>query len=183
VTLEQEIHRVDGRGCPCPVIATSQGPLVPFDVDAGRIVAGGENATVVLDGAGATLVSVPVSPLAAQLSGSDLAVLVRGQLLVYDVATGTRLHAWTLPDVPSGGECASPHSGTWECGAAQLVLEDVAHGLAAFVLDGKVHILRLADGVDATVAAGTLARFTDTGLVYADGASLHLVPFERLPIR
>jgi Tol biopolymer transport system component len=182
-TLEQEIHRADARGCPCPLVATSPGPLVPLDVDGGHIVAGGNNATVILDPSGARVLSIPVSPLAAQLSGADLVILVRGRLLVYDAATGTQLHAWTLPDVPSGGECASPHSGTWECRPAHLVLEDAAHGLATYVLDGQVHILRLADGADSTVAPGTLARFMDAGLVYADRPTLHVVPFDRIPLR
>jgi Tol biopolymer transport system component len=182
-TLEQEIYRVDGGVCPCSVIATSPGPLVPFDADGDRIVAGGENATVVYDAFGTQLVSVPVSPLAAQLSGSDLVILVQGELLVYDVATGVQQHAWPMPGVPSGGECASPHYGTWECRSPRLILEDAASGLATYVLNGQVHLLRLASGADATVGAGTLARFTDVGLVYADGANLHLVGFDRLPLR
>jgi len=32
------------------------------------------------------------------------------------------------------------------------------------------------------VGAGTLARFMDAGLVYADGARLHVVPYDRLPL-
>ena len=40
-----------------------------------------------------------------------------------------------------------------------------------------------ADGANAVVALGTLARFTDAGLVYAEGARLRLVAFDRLPIR
>jgi Tol biopolymer transport system component len=182
-TLEQEIHRVDPDGCPCPVVATSPGPLVPFDADAGRIVAGGTNATVVLDTSGAQLMSVPVSPLAAQLSGSDLVVLVRGRLLVYDAATGARLHDWPLPDVPSGGECGSPHTGTWECRTAALLLEDAARGLATYVLDGQLHILRLSDGADRLIGAASLARFMDAGLVYADGARIRLVPFAQLALQ
>jgi hypothetical protein len=154
---------------------------VPVDVDAYRIVAGGEQATVVDDANGTQLLSVTVSPLAAQLAGSDLVILVRGRLLVYDAPTGAQLHAWPLPDVPSGGECASPYYGTWECTNARLILEDAALGLAAYVLDGQVHVLRLADGVDTALAAGTLARFADSGLVYANGSTLHFVPFERLP--
>ena len=182
-TLEQSIHRVDASGCPCQVIASSPGPLVPFDVDQGRIVAGGENATVVYDATGKELLSVPVPPLAAQLSGRDLVILVQGQLLVYDAVTGTRLHAWPLPDVPSGGECGSPHSGAWECGEARLLLEDAGDGLVTYALDGEVHVLRLADGADSVIAAGTLARFMDAGLVYADGSQLRLVPFDQLPPR
>jgi NADPH-dependent 2,4-dienoyl-CoA reductase/sulfur reductase-like enzyme len=62
------------------------------------------------------------------------------------------------------------------------VLEDVARGLAVYVLDGEVHLLRLRDGADRVVAAGTLARFMDTGLVYADGARIRMTPFARLPL-
>jgi hypothetical protein len=62
------------------------------------------------------------------------------------------------------------------------VLEDVARGLAVYVLDGEVHLLRLRDGADRVVAVGTLARFMDAGLVYADGARIWITPFERLPL-
>ena len=183
---EQQIERVD-PGCrspdrPCPTVADSPaGPLVPFDVNEGRIVAGGNNATVLLDANGKQLLSVPVSPLAAQLSGSDLIVLVRGELRDYDTATGTSLHAWPLPDAPSGVECGSS-----ECYGPQpqprLLLEDAAHGLVTYVLDGQVHLLRLSDDKDVVVAAGTLARFMDAGLVYADGNRLHLLPYSTLPL-
>jgi len=43
-------------------------------------------------------------------------------------------------------------------------------------------VLRLADGFDKVVGRGTLARFMDEGLVYSDGARLHLVPYSQLPI-
>jgi hypothetical protein len=62
------------------------------------------------------------------------------------------------------------------------VLQDAAHGLAAYTLDGRIHLLRLADGHDTTLASGTLAAFTDTGLAYADGARIHHVPYDRLPL-
>jgi Tol biopolymer transport system component len=182
-TLEQRIHRVGVEGCPCPTIASALGPLAPFDVDGGRIVVGGDNATELLDSDGRRLLSVPVSPLAAQLAGSHLVLLMQGGLRDYDAASGALLHAWPLPDVPSGGECGSPHSGTWECRwDARLVLEDAARGLVAYVLDRHVRLLRLADGADAVVAAGTLARFTAEGLVYVDGKRIHLTPFESLPL-
>jgi hypothetical protein len=93
------------------------------------------------------------------------------------------MRAWPLPDVASGVECASPHDGAWECGQPRLVLEDVADGLATYLLDRQVHVLRLSDGVDSTVAGGMLARFTDTGLVYANGATLRLVPYAQLPMQ
>src|SRR5439155_19951729 len=139
-TIDQQIRRVEPSGCPCPVIASGPGPLAPFDVDAGRIVAGGDYATVLFDAEGKELLSVPVSPLAAQLSGSHLVVLVWRELRDYDASSGALLHAWPLPDVSSGGECGSPHSGTWECREPRLVLEDAAQGLVTYILDGQVHV-------------------------------------------
>lgn len=56
-------------------------------------------------------------------------------------------------------------------------------GLVACVLDASVHLLRLADGADTTVAQGSSARFVDSGLVVADGRRLRLLAFERLPLR
>jgi len=181
-TTVEEIRRVEPGGT-SRVIASSPGPLVPLDVDADRIVAGGSNATWLLDQDGKLLLSVSVSPLAAQLSGSQLVVLVQGALRVYDAASGQLERTWSLPDVPSGAECRSPSGSSWGCGGPRLVLEDAARGLVTYVLDGQVHVLRLADGVEATIGPGTLARFMDAGLVYADGARLHLVPFDRLPLR
>jgi hypothetical protein len=67
--------------------------------------------------------------------------------------------------------------------AAPLTLGGLSHGLAAYVVDREVHVLRIADGADRVVAPGTLARFMDAGLVYADGARVRFVPYERLPLR
>jgi Tol biopolymer transport system component len=178
-TTRQAILRVGAGGCPCPEIASSPGPLVPYDVDAGRVVAGGDNATVVYDANGAELLVVPVSPLAAQLDGSDLVVLRRGELRAYDAATGALRHVWSVPDVPSGAECERLGCSQ----APRLVLADAARGLVAYVLDGTVHLLRLADGADATVAPASTARFVGSGLVVADGPRLRLLGFERLPLR
>jgi hypothetical protein len=107
-------------------------------------------------------------------------VVVRGQLRDYDATTGALTHAWPLPDVPSGGPCVGPFPSP--CASIQLELDDASRGLATYVLDGQVHVLRLADGADKSVGRGTLARFMDAGLVYADGADLHLVPFAQLPL-
>jgi hypothetical protein len=180
VTTRQEIRRAVVGGCPCPTIASSPGPLVPFDVDRGRIVAGGDNETWVLDGNGTRLLTVEASPAAAQLSGSDLVVLRRGELRDYDSGTGAHLHTWPLPDVPSGAECETPNS--IRCSQPRLALEDAARGLVTYVLDGQVHVLRLADGADVIVASGATARFIDSGLVYANSLRLRLVPFDRLPL-
>jgi len=163
VTTEQRILRVGPAGCPCPTIASTPGALTPFDVDGGRIVAGGENETRLFDADGKLLLSIRASARAAALSGSDLVAHAGDELRRYDTGTGVLLRTWPV----SGG----------------FQLQDVARGLVAYVLDGQVHLLRLADGADATIGQGTLARFMDAGLVYADGARLHLRPFDRLPLR
>lgn len=184
VTTRQEIRHAPLGGCPCPVIGSSPGPLVPLDVQGGRVVAAGDNETWVLDAAGTRLLALPISPVAAQLSGNDLVLVRRGELRHNDAATGTLLNTWPLPDVTTGRECASPNPGRCPYSQpARLVLQDAARGLAAYVLDGRVRLLRLSDGVDVLVARGTLARFMDAGLVYVDGSMLHLVPFDRLPLR
>ena len=56
-----------------------------------------------------------------------------------------------------------------------LVLEDMARGRVVYTLNGQVHTLRLSDGHDTTVAEGTLARFTNTGVVIASGAKLRFI--------
>ena len=183
VTTAQEIRRALPAGCPCPAIGSTPGPLAPFDVDGGRVAAGGDNETWLVDGAGTRLLALPVSARAAQLSGRDLVVMRSGELRHYDAVTGALLQTWPLPGVTVGPECASPNVSRCHADRAQLVLEDAARGLVAYVLDGQVHELRLTDGADAVVVTGTLARFVEAGLVYVDGTRLQLVPFDRLPLR
>jgi hypothetical protein len=179
LAVSQQIYRLDASGCPCPEIASSAGPLLPADVDGGRIVAVGTNAILLLDRTGRQLPAVPVRALAAQLSGPDLVVAVQGELLDYDASSGSLLQSWPLPDVATGGFCGNPHP--WACPQTPLVLQDAAHGLAAYVVDGQVHVLRLADGTDVAVGAATTARFMDEGLVYADGEHLRLRTYALLP--
>ena len=171
--------QLDGR---CQLLRTEPGPLEPFDADGGRILAGGTNATLVLDGeTGAVNLSIPTPVLAGQLSGRDLVLLRRAELRRYDATTGALVRTYPLADVPSGGPCGTP------CYPPQLQLQDVAHGLVAYLLDGRLHVLRLSDGTDAIVAAGTAARFGDAGLFYAHEAPapyrgrITLLPFGSLP--
>ena len=181
VTTRQEIRLVPVGGCPCLALASSPGPLVPFDADASRIVAGGDNETWVVDASGTRLLTIPVSPAAAQLSGKDLVLERHGELWHLDASTGALLHSWPLPDATVGRECASPNGS--RCPYAQparLVLQDAARGLVAYVLDDQVHVLRLSDGRDAIVAPGTHARFMNQGLVYSVGSEIRLVPFDQL---
>lgn len=171
------VRRVDGTSCPCPTILSTPGPLYPADVDEGRAVAYGDNETIVLNRDGNRLMSIPVAPQAAQLSHDDLVVLTNGVLRDYNVPDGALLHSWRLPDVSSGPVCG------WRfCETKHLVLNDARRGLVAYVLDGTLHLLRLADGADVIVRGASLGRFMDDGLVYADGARLRFVPYSQLPL-
>jgi Tol biopolymer transport system component len=179
-TTSQEIDRLDPGGCPCPVLGSSPGPLVPADVDEGRIAAFGDNKTMLLDPTGAPILSIPISVAAAQLARSDLVAVRRGALLHYDAHTGALIHTWALPDVPTSGSCGSPHP--WTC-SASLMLLDARRGFATYAVAGQVHVIRLADGHDVAVGAGTTARFFTDGLAYADGSRIRVVPFESLALR
>jgi WD40-like Beta Propeller Repeat len=174
-----QVLRAEAGGCPCPTIASSSGTLVPLDVDSNRVVLGSDAETGLVDATGARLLTLPIASLAAQLSGSDLVVLVQGELRDYDANSGALRHAWPVPDVSSGRECSTPN-GVSCTSTPRLILEDAARGLATYILDGQVHVLRLADGVDTTVGSGMLARFTDQGLVYAAGDKLRMIPFSEL---
>jgi Tol biopolymer transport system component len=170
----------------CQQVRVEPGPLRPLDADAGRIVASGDNATVVLDADGDQLLSIPVATTAAQLAGSDLVVLVPGALRDYDATTGALLHSWPLPDVSLGGFCGEP---MWECGSPRLRLEGAARGMVVYMLDGKLHLLRLSDEADTVVADATGAQLDDSGLFYAYQTTgiwpgrIRFVPFDQLPLR
>jgi hypothetical protein len=157
------------------VLISTLGFLFTADVDAGRALVYGANETVVLDRDGNRLLSIPVSPLAAQLAGRDVVTRLAGEIRVYDAQAGVLMHAWALPNVASGPVCA------WRyCVPKRLVLQDAARGIVAYTLDGQLHLLRLETGKDSVVGPGQLARFMDAGLVYANGARLRLVPFASL---
>jgi hypothetical protein len=171
----------------CQGLRVEPGPLRALDVDAGRVVVSGDNATLMLDADGRQLISLPLSTQAAQLTSSDLAVVVPGALRDYDATTGALLHTWPLPDVSTGtGFCGVP---AFFCGSARLRLEDASRGIAAYILDGKIHLLRLRDGRDVVLHDGTAAGFDSNGLLYAYRATddwpgrIRFVPFDRLPLR
>lgn len=201
VVTRQSIRRVDGGVCPCPVIAEAAGRMEPLDVDQRRIVAQRNDDTVVLDADGTYLLSLPITPVAAQLSGKQLVVLLPRELREYNASTGAltrsvafgpislgrECQGWFDPGcfmgLASGGLCDITGFFTQGCGLPVWRLEDLARGIVSYVSDNQVHVLRLADGADAVVGYGSLSRFTASGLVYVDGARLHLVPFDALPLR
>jgi len=174
-----QVLRVERDGCPCPTIASSPGSLVPLDVSGNRVVVSSKNETQLLDANGAPLLTLPIASLVAEIDGSDLVVTVPGELRDYDESSGALRHAWPLPNVPSGRECGAPNGVTCMT-TPLLVLQDAARGLVTYVLDGHVHVLRLADGADTVIGAGTFARFLDDGLVYASKNKLRIVSFATL---
>jgi Tol biopolymer transport system component len=173
---------------PCHRIA--DGLLVPLAVDASRIVVlRSDGSLALLDADGRALLSLPFASgaaLGAALAGSDLVVLVQGALRDYDAATGTLVHTWQLPDVPTAGVCGIE---LWRCGSPRLRFEGAANGLAVYLLDGQIHVLRLRDGADVVVGYGTAAQLDDAGLFYAYQANglwpgrIRFVAFNRLPLR
>jgi WD40 repeat protein len=184
VVDRQTIERVDSAGCPCTAISTSPGPYTPLDVDQQRIVVSGLNETRILAADGTILLTVPVPALAAQLDGSQLVLGSGNELRVYDAETGALRNTWPLPAGSVGHDCDLFGDPTCNYGqpVPKATLEDVSRGLAAYVDAGRVHLLRLGDGADRVVGDGTLARFTDAGLAYADGARIRLIPYDLLPL-
>src|SRR5262249_34340186 len=178
---QKSIERVDPGGCPCSAISSTPGPYTPLDVDQNRIVVSGTNETRVLTSDGAVLLSEPVPTAAAQLSGSELVIAAGTHLQVYDTRTGGLVAMWPMPASPVGHDCDFYGDPSCNYGSPQshVMLEDLAHGLAAYIYAGQVHLLRLSDGADRTVAYGTLARFTSDGLIDADGARISLTPYDR----
>ena len=177
----------DGPGPPsmCVKVADVSGRLVPFDVDAGRIlVLRGTKSIELLDQKGNRLrgFTSTAPPLAAVLTGSTLAVLVQGALQVYDTETGALTHSWPLRDVSSGRRCGL-------CPLVRLQLVAAGRGLALYLLDGKAHLLRLRDGRDVTVDRAVAADLTSEGLFYTFRMSgryhgrVRFIPYAKLPLR
>lgn len=166
----QLVRRVDGVACPCPEIKAAARPsgfggesLRLLDADDGRLlVRRFDDLVLVLDSSGTTSIAISVFPAEAQLAGDHLVSHVGDELLHHEVVRGALLHRW-----PLRGEAA---------------LQDAAHGLVAYALSGTIHVRRLDDGADAEVATGSLARFFDGGLAYAEGARVRVIPFARLPL-
>lgn len=172
------VERIEPDGTTTP-LHLDPGPLVTGNVDDGRIALYGTKAVLVLDRDGHQLLSLPVAALGVRLDGTELAVLTQSRLHEYDAITGEELHSWPLPDVLTGEYPGSPD---FRSPPPALDLDGLAHGLALYHVNGQIHLLRLSDGQDATLAPGTLARFTSTGVVYASGKTLTLVPFTDLPL-
>jgi hypothetical protein len=160
-----------GTTCPnepfqCTQLGTAPSLVGAISADSGRLaLLQSDGSLAVVDANGANLSYHNASSgvtLAAELAGSDLVQLTQGNLMHFDALTGFIQHTWPVANVTSGGICRR-----LPCPTQLLTLEDTAGGLVAYTLQGQVHVLRLSDGRDVVVAAGTTARFVTQGLVYA----------------
>jgi hypothetical protein len=161
-----------GTTCPnqpfqCTQIGTAPSLVGAVSADSGRLALLRSDGSLAVVNASGSLVSIYSATswgrtLAAELAGSDLILLTQGTLRHFDVTTGLLQHTWPVANVTSGGICRRLH-----CTPQLLTLEDTAGGLVAYTLQGEVHVLRLSDGRDVVVAAGTRAQFVSSGLVYA----------------
>jgi hypothetical protein len=173
IVTSQQILRVGGG-----VVATREGPLTPLDVDRGRIAVSRGDTFAVLDERGRELWSVPIGPAAAVFSGDELALIREGELRRYRAATGELLGSWPLPLLPTGRPCKTAFN-FW-CDVGTITVHDGAQGFVAYTLEGRVRVVRLADGRDLDVSAGGIASFVDAGLVVAEGRQLRLIRFSAL---
>ena len=157
---------------PCTRLAAAAGLLAPIAIDDEHVLLLREGGSLtVVDGGGTVVRTFGFAPgeaAAAEIDGDDVVVAVPGLLLHYSLATGVLRHSWPLPAVSTGGFCGAPI--LQQCPVVRLRLEDVRHGLAAYLLDGELHVLRLADGRNRRLQAATAARFGDSGLFVAYGA-------------
>jgi hypothetical protein len=174
------VSPVDG---PCELLATVSGRYEPLAFDGSRLVVrSGQTFVVDPKGAVQAMVAVPEPIAAAAFAGRDVVVVTRGALRVVDGMTGLVMRTWPLPTV-DGGYC-----GVLYCGASGLALAGATPRIAAYVFDGRVHLLRLSDGADVAFAAATAAQLTPAGLFYAYTAPppfvgrIAFVPYVELPL-
>jgi hypothetical protein len=175
----------------CQQLVSVAGAVDPLSVDTGHVVAREANGTLVVwDFKGAFVqtfsAGVGKSPAAELMGNNRLVMLVPGHVLLFNIVTGLQLRDRSVPAVTSGGVCGIP-----PCPTATLRLVDAAHGLVAYILSGKLHLLRLRDGKDvrAVRADVTDARFGDTGLFYSFKTTgqwpgrIRFVPWRQLVLR
>jgi dipeptidyl aminopeptidase/acylaminoacyl peptidase len=159
-----------------PTLAASrQNPPQPtlLDIDAHHLLVGRADDVEVFDlsSSDSTLLQLTIAgvpsgipsytlPADMQLAGQHVAIRNGDVLYDYDL-TGRLQHTWP---VASGAR-----------------LQDGTTDLLAYTAGGELHLLRLTDGLDQTVAAASVARFMDTGLAYANGPHLKLIPVAQLP--
>jgi hypothetical protein len=178
---------VDQPG-PCVQLATLNDVLQPLSVDSGRVVVRRSNSALEIRKPNGTVVrqfpALAGQTRGAELMGGRLIVLVPGKLREFSIGTGALIRSRPVPNVPSGGVCGMP-----PCPVVTLRLVDASRGVAAYIQSGKLHLLRLRDGLNRVVATASDARFGDRGLFYAFSAPAPWVsrirfrPWATLPVR
>jgi hypothetical protein len=175
----------------CKQLVSVAGAIDPLSVDTGHVVAREANGTLVVwdfKGAFVQMFSAGTGkdPAAELMGNNRLVMLVPGHVLLFNIVTGLQLRDRPVPAVTSGGVCGIP-----PCPAVTLRLVDAARGLVAYILSGKLHLLRLRDGKDVQAARVTVtdARFGDTGLFYSFKTTgpwpgrIRFVPWRQLVLR
>jgi hypothetical protein len=159
-----------GKPGPCSQLLTQTNVLRPLSIDSGRIVLQLANGSLIVRKSTGALVhqfpGLAGQSRGAELMGNRLLVLIQGKLLVYSLPAGNQVGTRPLPNVSSAGVCGLP-----PCPTATLQLVDASRGLVAYILSGKLHLLRIRDGRDRIVAAATDSRFGDKGLFYSYNAT------------
>jgi hypothetical protein len=178
----------------CRKLVSTEGASTVVAVGGGRIAIARSDRTVQLVDELGNTVSEITSTLgnirAVALDGNQIELLVRASkprravLEIHDALSGALEHSWTLtrtptPMGPDPCEDTCLTSSLYE--HPPLRLEAAAGGLVAYVLNGTLHLLRVADGRSAIVTRNrrTLrAQLDQSGLFYS-----YQVPDKRYPGR
>ncbi|TML57618.1 MAG: hypothetical protein E6G22_15315 [Actinobacteria bacterium] len=172
-----------GAACPnaglgalprCRPVISLAGSLRLLAVGGGLVVtgAGDEVAVRALDGA-PVYTGTFAGLRAARIDARVLLVLTRAgtqsSLWTVDLSLGLRSGPWILPSSKSAADdvCAEPSG----CRPAALRLADYQAGIAVYVVGHGVHLLRLSDKRDVTIAAPGLGpvhvQLEQSGLFYS----------------
>jgi hypothetical protein len=194
-----EIWRYSAGGaglCPTPLatsrgcrrLAVADGDLSILAFAAGRIAARTQSGAVRLLSAtsGATLAEFSYAPgvvRAAALDARNLVVLRNGFLDLYSIDGGRTPRTVRLPIVPMYGPASPPPDAA---GAGpptrvpRLTLEDVDSGFVVYVVDRRVHLVRVSDGKDVAVAVAASgpahAQLESSGLFVSSTRRITFTP-------
>lgn len=181
-----------GRDCPNGRLPTDPAPSTQLCValtlrgrllwvDSGRLLAIGENGSLVLRRPDGRMVPIDVDATrvaAARLQGRDLVLLLRSgdlnSLALFDATGGTIVRTFPLGTrtrVSGPGDCGGPVRYPFPCSMIPLRLEDVQNGIAVYVARDVVRLVRLADGAQIAIhppGAGPVhAQLEAAGLYYS----------------
>jgi hypothetical protein len=166
--VQATVWRVGGRSrCPnaearesirCTPVAKAEGELTVLAVDAGRIVVRTESGVRLLTAGGRVLQDISVTPGAAALSGTRLAVRTESAVEVYNRSTGEMDARFAV--------------------SKDVRLQDLAGGILVTASGGTVTLRRLADGRTSMLRVGrtALAQLEPSGLFVAGARRVTFMP-------